>query len=366
MQSEVAALITERSRQIYKDVFPEFSEDSNIGTEPFLPGISSSREIRSSKEESFGEEEDSYQRRRPGITMKERPSLSAFQTNSFADFSQKIRQTSSKEFQAGITSKSMIPDIDLQSNGRNKLRRNLMKMKSQSCPSDIHIRKPDEYAWRTRNSEFLEIMEEEGKKMKRRRSSADHELKHIHTMQAFDETENDVIEGSECLDILDSIDIEESDKIICQPLRMSLDSIANSLADVSLDPRKARRKSSVRFSLVNRRSARMSLILRQSCTTSSIFSDLDDEDDFEQGTKHEHTHTHTLPQRRSYYIPDVFASQRNKRRSSIIESTSDLLNSVYGESAKEKLINPRRRSALLNSIIEPDTEDILAGIHSSY
>ena len=422
-QSEIAALIADRSKEVYIDVYPELftsatSKNSNIqGTELFLPNQPSSSYKRASKNVS-NPTHGTLLPTRNGTRLKERPSLSAFRTNSFAQFSQKMRKSNStygstsagSSINNSLASTKLLPSITYRStsvgssinnslastkllpcNDSNQYDDNRQENKgSVGLSKEINhsgsidttkskCSKEEEYVWRTRNSEFLDSMEE-CSQMKRRRSlsspAEEHELKFIHTMQAFDEIENhaDCDKGAET-DIISALPIK----------RMSVASLADSLANAELNGEKEGkrehstiREDPVKFSFVSRRSTRMSLTFRQSCCMSFIegisdYEDDEDDDDTipiqtqEGQTKTNANVSHAqLPQRKSHYIPDVFASKRDKRRSSIIESSKDFLVACYGKGAEEKLVkHTKRRSVVLNNFLAPASyKELLNAMHS--
>ena len=398
-QSEIAALIADRSKEVYIDVYPELftsatSKNSNIqGTELFLPNQPSSSYKRASKNVS-NPTHGTLLPTRNGTRLKERPSLSAFRTNSFAQFSQKMRKSNStygstsagSSINNSLASTKLLPcnDSNQYDDNRqeNKGSVGLSKEINHSGSIDTtksKCSKEEEYVWRTRNSEFLDSMEE-CSQMKRRRSlsspAEEHELKFIHTMQAFDEIENhaDCDKGAET-DIISALPIK----------RMSVASLADSLANAELNGEKEGkrehstiREDPVKFSFVSRRSTRMSLTFRQSCCMSFIegisdYEDDEDDDDTipiqtqEGQTKTNANVSHAqLPQRKSHYIPDVFASKRDKRRSSIIESSKDFLVACYGKGAEEKLVkHTKRRSVVLNNFLAPASyKELLNAMHS--
>ena len=127
---------------------------------------------------------------------------------------------------------------------------------------------------------------------------------------------------------------------LASSMRMSLN--INDVFEEGASRRASRRSS--RMSLCSRRSTRMSLILRQSFLDSFISDDgeLDDQ----SKTKHQ--------------IPDVFTTKRNRRGSSITQSTTQLVSTVFGEeAAKIATADPKRGSFLLRGALEPVMPDEL-------
>lgn len=231
-----------------------------------------------------------------------------------------------------------------------------------------------EYEWRTKNSEHLETLEERSKS-KRRRSSV---LLFSQTLKAFDEVEYNNVDDDDddksydsfVQKIEEAIDpIKEEEEAIDDALlsQLSFNMSATSLRDshTNAESNAAKHRRSMRFSLISRRSTRMSLVLRQSCA--DILGDIsDDEEDSDSEGKFQ-----PLPQRKSHYIPDVFKSQHDKRRSVIIESSSEFFTAIYGEGAAGKLVtkdegkvNARRTSFVLDNVLAPIThDDLLEEIH---
>mmetsp|Transcript_9741 Transcript_9741/g.11279 ORF Transcript_9741/g.11279 Transcript_9741/m.11279 type:complete len:322 (+) Transcript_9741:1-966(+) len=101
------------------------------------------------------------------------------------------------------------------------------------------------------------------------------------------------------------------------------------------------KKPQTRFSMCSRRSSRMSFILR-----SSFMSSLESDDEERV--------------RQSVYIPDVFKSRQNRRKSVLTESTSQLLETVFGEETASTVKNEHRReSILLRDALKPINDDEL-------
>ena len=72
-----------------------------------------------------------------------------------------------------------------------------------------------------------------------------------------------------------------------------------------------------------------------------------------------------LHRQKTNFIPDIFESRRNKRRSSIIESSKDLLCVMYGNGAEESLFkHPERRISVIKNVISPSCDELLEEIHS--
>lgn len=221
-----------------------------------------------------------------------------------------------------------------------------------------------EQDWKPRNSLFLEELEEKNRN-KRRRSSVN-VLKYAQLLQAIDsDSEDDDDAFDKRINDLFSNAIVQSAKtgVKEDSMRLSMASLGNSLNMsigsthlASQNKFQAMRKRSVRFSLISPRSTRMSLILRQSC-----ISNLEDEDEsrpqpgINAATQHQ----------QSQYVPDIFWSQKERRRSSITESSAQLIAAVYGLEAAEKLsANPGRMSACLQNIMAPSQDDIMMEIDS--
>ena len=225
-----------------------------------------------------------------------------------------------------------------------------------------------EHEWRERNSLYLEELEEREKSKKHHSSTSTNLLKYAQLLQAM---------GSD-IDDDDSFD-QKIDELFApviakksaqggaeeDPMHLSMTSLANSL-QMSVESNEnqhnseiARRRRSVRFSMVSQRATRMSLILRQSCV--SILEDDIEVDDGEE--RHNQNTIHNRDngmsqQRQSQYIPDIFWSQKERRRSSITESSAQLLAAVYGHEATEKLCSqPDRLSICLKNIVAPVTQD---------
>ena len=99
------------------------------------------------------------------------------------------------------------------------------------------------------------------------------------------------------------------------------------------------------MSLCSRRSARMSLILRQSCLDS--FASESADSGYDEMVEKRH-------------IPDVFSSKRNRRDSIVTPSKAQLVATVFGnEAAKIATASPGTESALLRSALEPVMGDEL-------
>ena len=216
---------------------------------------------------------------------------------------------------------------------------------------------PD-YEWRTRNNLYLEDIGDR-EKMKRRASSINM-VRYIQSLQAI--ASDDDNDESSC----DSFQRRINEAIVDKKnIRDSMSMSSNSLADsmqLSVDMNDktdtSRAKySSVRFSMLSRRSTRMSLTLRQSLL-GTFCDDEEDEDEIEN---------ETLPHNgyESHYIPDVFSSQRDRRRSIVTESKEQLISSFYGQGAAETLVDdPHRMSLVFNNVIAPITQnDILRGMN---
>ena len=104
-------------------------------------------------------------------------------------------------------------------------------------------------------------------------------------------------------------------------------------------------RGSSRMSLCSRRSARMSLILRQSCLDS--FASESADSGYDEMVEKRH-------------IPDVFSSKRNRRDSIVTPSKAQLVATVFGnEAAKIATASPGTESALLRSALEPVMGDEL-------
>lgn len=215
---------------------------------------------------------------------------------------------------------------------------------------------PD-YEWRTRNNLYLEDIGDR-EKMKRRASSINM-VRYIKSLQAI--ASDDDNDESSC----DSFQRRINEAIVDKKnIRDSMSMASNSLADsmqfsveMNDKPDTSRAKySSVRFSMLSRRSTRMSLTLRQSLL-GTFCDDEEDEDEIEN---------ETLPHNgyESHYIPDVFSSQRDRRRSTVTESKEQLISSFYGQGAAETLVDDAHRMSLVfNNVIAPITQDdILRGM----
>jgi hypothetical protein len=396
VQFEIETLIEERSRKIYSKVFPKLIATDGrgaSGSESFLhPVTLSSQKMHVSTDEfpSNGASLKSpnplhhFKKMREGVCLphggfnssiteseskESKESTEAedhthphLRANSFARYSTTKRSITNR---TSVHSNSL-QNFDLRN---SRSRQNSRSHQNQSLPSTIN---GSEYEWRTKNSEHLEELEAWGK-MKRRRSSM---LKFVQTMQAFDEIENnnddDDDDNKSCDSFYQKIDetihktVEEE---AFDPLsfNMSTASFSESiqLSDLSIAEPMAARRRSVRFSLISRRSTRMSLVFRQSCA--DILGDLSDEDD-EEDDDQDNTRFPPLPARKSHYIPDVFKSRHDKRRSVIIESSSQFLDAMYGDGSAGKLVGkPERRSIILDNILAPIThDDLLEEIHNSY
>jgi len=234
---------------------------------------------------------------------------------------------------------------------------------------------------------------------KRRRSSDEKKLTYIHTCLAVDENESDedeedsasvglefVASNIEPLAIFDDTNhvaaksdttnshiIHDQDgddarksstsQITDRSLKSSLNEDGNKTISNESIINDASKRTSIRMSLHNRRSTRMSLHLRSSCLLGDLldgFVDLEEDEAAQsQDPRVE------LPQQKTNFIPDIFESRRNKRRSSIIESSKDLLCVMYGNGAEESLFkHPERRISVIKNVISPSCDELLEEIHS--
>lgn len=219
-----------------------------------------------------------------------------------------------------------------------------------------------EYEWRTRNSLYLQGLGER-EKMKRRASSMNM-MRYIQTLQAIEsESDSDSKYGSSGTDSRDSFQQKINDTIVYN--QNNLDRSSVSIASLSesfqmsvdmndkMDDGRGK-YSSMKFSILSRRSTRMSLTLRQSLIGS--FGDGDDEEsDDEEDVQESHS------QQKPYdtqYIPDVFASRRDRWRSTMTESSGQLISKIYGNAAAEILAeDPNKMSIVLDNILAPVTHD---------
>jgi hypothetical protein len=214
-----------------------------------------------------------------------------------------------------------------------------------------------EYEWRLRNSVRLEDFESLGKS-KRRRSSM---VKFVKTIQGacegFDEDDDKSCDtfdqkiDAAISKIDEQIGDDELDNISFQ---MSSASLSDSIQSSDV------KRRSVQFSTFSRRSTRMSLVLRQSFA--DIAADFEDEVDLDNNRIHDDQDKfQELPKIQSHYIPDVFKSQHDKRRSAIIESSEQFLAAMYGEGAATKLVRKQKRTSFVldNVILSPITHDDL-------
>lgn len=100
---------------------------------------------------------------------------------------------------------------------------------------------------------------------------------------------------------------------------------------------------SSRMSLCSRRSARMSLLLRQSFLDSFVSSDAD-----------QMSMSISAMSQDKHHIPDVFTSKRNRRGSTLTQSTTQLLSTVFGEEAAKIASTTREREGfLLRGALDP-------------
>lgn len=351
-----------------------------------------------------------------------RPALSFSghnRTNSFARFSEKQRKSnsSSNVFGSSRTSRntnlSSDSDIRGSSNGYSSQsdlhssesfdqRKSVRRQSKTLMPfsqSQLTMKQYEEYAWKTRNTEYLEGCLKEYKygNTKRRRSYDEKKLTYIHTCLAVDENESDEDEedsASVGLEFVANIeplvifgdtnhDAAKSDttnnriihdqdgddarksstsQITHQFSKSSLNEDGKTILSESIINNVSKR-TSIRMSLHNRRSTRMSLHLRSSCLLGDLldgFVDLEEDEAAQpQDPRVE------LPQRKTNFIPDIFESRRNKRRSSIIESSKDLLCAMYGNGAVESLFkHPERRISVIKNVISPSCDELLEEIHS--
>jgi len=145
----------------------------------------------------------------------------------------------------------------------------------------------------------------------------------------------------------------------------SMASLSDSLGmsiDYNADSRCSKRRYS-KMSTVTRRSILMSLVLRQSALA---FDELDEDNDGDA----QQNEANSCTRRKTgsintvaRYVPDVFGSKVDRRRDSIVESSTQLLASVYGQEVAEvSMIEPERRKTLLNSFLALSVDDFMLDI----
>ena len=128
----------------------------------------------------------------------------------------------------------------------------------------------------------------------------------------------------------------------------SLSSLSVSLR-MSIDPKVSR------MSIVSRRSTMMSLVLRQSML-SGLGMDEDEDEDEDDGQQHNVNHHES----HARYLPDVFGSKVDRRRKSIIESSSIFLSKVYGQEVVDvSLKDADQRKQHLNSFLSKPDRDFM-------
>ena len=209
--------------------------------------------------------------------------------------------------------------------------------------------------WQKRNSIYLSELEQHGK-AERRRSSVKM-LTFIKTLQALDDEDSDDEDTDKKSD---QFPVESVNHQQRQPREsISMESLNNSFrTSLNLNDlfeggagntNRRLSRSSTRMSLCSRRSTRMSLVLRQSFLSSSSEIDNPDGENDDSDSK--------IPAR---HIPDVFSSRVDRRRSTITQSTQQLLSTVFGDDAERiSRSNSGRESILLRSAIEPVMADEL-------
>jgi len=145
----------------------------------------------------------------------------------------------------------------------------------------------------------------------------------------------------------------------------SMASLSDSLGmsiDYNADSRCSKRRYS-KMSTVTRRSILMSLVLRQSALAFDE-SDEDNDGDAQQNEANSCIRRKTGSiNTAARYVPDVFGSKVDRRRDSIVESSTQLLASVYGQEVAEvSMIEPERRKTLLNSFLALSVDDFMLDI----
>lgn len=226
-----------------------------------------------------------------------------------------------------------------------------------------------EYEWRARNSLYLEDAEER-EKLKRRRSSVN-VLKILQSIDCDSDEDDEATFDRKINELFTSTLARKNTRTGTDDdaLRFSMASLSNSLrmsveSSVEAPVRKrAARKRSVRFSILNPRATRMSLTLRQSCFDFLNDDDSDNEDGSDDRYDDRKTQSHatgreSLKLIERKYIPDIFGGQKERRRSSITESSAQLIAAVYGHDAAEKVcIDQNRMSICLQNIVAPVTQE---------